>query len=97
MSDISWSTTLIILLVVGAVVVLGLLFALWRKYRFIRSPETPLPAKVAFWGSIAYTVFPIDALPDPILFDDVGVLLGALTYITVTARKIRSKVGDRTA
>ncbi|EWC64319.1 hypothetical protein UO65_0363 [Actinokineospora spheciospongiae] len=89
MSDIPWGPLLITVAVVGGIIVLGLLFALWRKYRMIRSAETPLPAKVAFWGSIAYTVLPIDLLPDPILFDDIGVLLGALTYITTTARKVR--------
>ncbi|WP_405114210.1 YkvA family protein [Micromonospora sp. NBC_01405] len=37
--------------------------------------------KVAFWGALAYTVFPIDVLPDPIYLDDIGVLAGALIYL----------------
>jgi uncharacterized membrane protein YkvA (DUF1232 family) len=90
MNDIPWGPLLITLLVVGVVVVLALLFALWRKYRFVRDPRTPLPAKIAFWGSIVYTVFPVDALPDPVLLDDIGVLAGALTYVSVVARKLRA-------
>ncbi|NUT32119.1 MAG: DUF1232 domain-containing protein, partial [Hamadaea sp.] len=30
--------------------------------------------KIAFWGALAYTILPIDLLPDPIYLDDMGVL-----------------------
>jgi len=35
-----------------------------------------------FWGALAYLVFPIDILPDPIYIDDIGVLAGALFFLT---------------
>ncbi|MEV7329458.1 YkvA family protein [Micromonospora sp. NPDC093244] len=38
--------------------------------------------KVAFYGALIYTIFPIDLLPDPIYLDDMGVLAGALIYLT---------------
>ncbi|WP_229402631.1 YkvA family protein [Micromonospora okii] len=37
--------------------------------------------KVAFWGALVYTVFPVDVLPDPIYLDDIGVLAAALLYL----------------
>ena len=43
--------------------------------------------KVAFYGSLLYTFFPIDILPDPIYLDDMAVLGGALFYLTRLARK----------
>jgi hypothetical protein len=43
--------------------------------------------KVAFYGSLIYTFFPIDLLPDPIYLDDMAVLGGALVYLTRLARK----------
>ncbi|OLR92918.1 YkvA family protein [Actinokineospora bangkokensis] len=92
--SITWEGVLIALLVLAAVVVLVLLFLLWRKYKVIRSPDTPFPAKFAFWASTAYAVFPVDALPDPILIDDIGVLLAGLGVVTATLRKQR-KSGDR--
>lgn len=38
--------------------------------------------KVAFYGALIYTIFPVDLLPDPIYLDDMGVLAGALIYLT---------------
>jgi len=43
--------------------------------------------KLAFWGAIAYTIFPLDLLPDPIYLDDMAVLGGALFYLTKLLRK----------
>jgi uncharacterized membrane protein YkvA (DUF1232 family) len=36
---------------------------------------------------MAYTVFPIDLLPDPIYLDDMAVLGTALFYLTKLAKK----------
>jgi hypothetical protein len=44
------------------------------------------PGKFAFWGAIAYTIFPIDLLPDPMYLDDIAVLGGALLYLTKLIR-----------
>ncbi|MCG5439343.1 MULTISPECIES: YkvA family protein [Micromonospora] len=38
--------------------------------------------KVAFYGALIYTIFPVDVLPDPIYLDDMGVLAAALIYLT---------------
>lgn len=48
--------------------------------------------KVAFWGALAYTIFPIDVLPDPIYLDDIGVLAAALLYL---GRLARSRAAGR--
>ncbi|MFC7761569.1 DUF1232 domain-containing protein [Catellatospora bangladeshensis] len=45
--------------------------------------------KIAFWGALIYTIFPVDLLPDPIYLDDMGVLAVALTYLTNLIRKRR--------
>ena len=43
--------------------------------------------KIAFWGALLYTIFPIDLLPDPIYLDDMAVLGGALALLTSQLRK----------
>jgi hypothetical protein len=43
--------------------------------------------KIAFYGSLLYTFFPIDILPDPIYLDDMAVMGGALFYLTRLAHK----------
>ncbi|MGW3888769.1 hypothetical protein ACWD69_08780 [Micromonospora chokoriensis] len=46
--------------------------------------------KVAFYGALIYTIFPVDVLPDPIYLDDMGVLAGALIYLTRLVHKRRA-------
>ncbi|CCH15640.1 YkvA family protein [Micromonospora lupini] len=46
--------------------------------------------KVAFYGALIYTIFPVDILPDPIYLDDMGVLAGALIYLTRLVHKRRA-------
>lgn len=71
-----------VLLFLVTIVVAGfLVFRLLRGFRAVRSEFMPLGGKVAFWAALAYTLLPIDALPDPILFDDIGALAAALIYI----------------
>ena len=69
---------------IAAIVFLVKLIRLWS---IVNSPDMPVAGKVAFWGSAIYAVFPIDVLPDPIYLDDLGVLMGAIAYITGLARK----------
>ena len=45
--------------------------------------------KVAFYGALLYTIFPVDLLPDPIYLDDIGVLAAALAILTKTLRSRR--------
>ncbi|MGC4804687.1 YkvA family protein [Micromonospora sp. DT233] len=46
--------------------------------------------KVAFWGALVYTIFPVDVLPDPIYLDDIGVLAAAVLYLGGLVRKHRA-------
>jgi uncharacterized membrane protein YkvA (DUF1232 family) len=76
-------------LVAAAVLVVAVfyLIRLLRLWRLVRDPAMPTAGKVAFWGALAYTVFPIDVLPDPIYLDDAGVLAFATAFILRTAKK----------
>ncbi len=69
----SLGTAAVVLIVVLVLVALLLLISLVRKHRKVHRPDTPVPTKVAYWVSLVYTVFPIDALPDPIYADDIVV------------------------
>ncbi|GLU48792.1 YkvA family protein [Nocardiopsis ansamitocini] len=76
-------------LVVGAVIIFAVTlviavmlgFRLFRTWRMLSSGPVPVSGKVAFYGALIYLVSPVDLLPDPILIDDIGVLLGAITYV----------------
>lgn len=79
-----------VLLVTGAIAVF-LVVNLIRKYRQVNQPDTPMPVKFGYYASIAYAIFPIDLLPDPLLIDDIGVLLGALLYVSRGLKRMRPK------
>ncbi|MFF5176546.1 hypothetical protein ACFY2Q_00765 [Micromonospora sp. NPDC000316] len=42
---------------------------------------------VVFYGALIYAIFPVDVLPDPIYLDDMGILAGALIYLTRLVHK----------
>ena len=75
------------LLVILAVIVITVVAAVFlflklaAKFRLVHQQFMPLGAKAAFWLALGYAVLPIDVLPDPLLFDDIGVLIAAITYI----------------
>jgi uncharacterized membrane protein YkvA (DUF1232 family) len=75
----------VIVLLVGLVGLFGvavfLLVKLVRMFSLVRSETMPVQGKVAFWAALAYTIFPLDVLPDPLYLDDVGVLGGALAFL----------------
>jgi 4-amino-4-deoxy-L-arabinose transferase-like glycosyltransferase len=84
---------------IGIAVVLGIV-ALLTLYGAIRLGkrlfvtrrmlgELGTGGKVAFYGALFYTFFPIDILPDPIYLDDMAVLGGALLYLTKLLRTKR--------
>ncbi len=54
-------------------------------YYAAQRPETPLWAKTAIFGALAYFISPIDAIPDTIPLvgytDDLGVLVAAVAYV----------------
>jgi uncharacterized membrane protein YkvA (DUF1232 family) len=76
----------LILLAVAAVVLFAvavyLLVRLVRMFSLVRSERMPMQGKVAFWASLAYMIFPVDLLPDPIYLDDVGVAGAALAFLS---------------
>ena len=86
-----WPAILVVIVVavIVASVVVAVYFAirLFRTYRLIRSQGMPTSGKVVFWAALAYLLLPLDLLPDPIALDDIGALVGAITYITHLARE----------
>jgi Protein of unknown function (DUF1232) len=92
MSDSGW----VILIVIGAVVALAtlagaivLLVKVFRTRKVLA--EVGAGGKFAFWGALIYTIFPVDLVPDPIYLDDMGVLAGALVYLTRLVQKRRAQ------
>ena len=88
MSEDTWIVIGAIVAVVGIislVIALRLTFRLFSVYRTLRA--TGAKGQWVFWAALAYLVFPIDLLPDPIYIDDIGVLTGALWFLTRLARK----------
>lgn len=87
----------VVAFLVTCAIVLTLVVMLVRKHKQVHRPDVPASAKVAYYGSLVYTIFPIDLLPDPVLLDDIGVLVAALTYVGHTAKKLRAGGGTRDA
>ncbi|MET7398629.1 YkvA family protein [Dactylosporangium sp. NPDC005572] len=84
------------LIAVGALLLIGVLVVaivlairVWKTGKYLQAMGAG--GKVAFWGAIIYTIFPVDLLPDPIYLDDVGVLGAALLYLTRLAVKTRQQ------
>ena len=63
-----------------------------RLYFAAKSPDCPAWAKATVYGSLAYFVMPLDAIPDimtPFGYtDDIGVMVAAL-------KTIKAHVGDK--
>lgn len=81
----------LVLVIVSAVVVLGLAIVMVRRHRKVHQPGVPVSAKVSYYGSIIYALSPVDALPDPVLIDDIGVLAAALVYVGHVVKKVARK------
>ncbi|WP_234361755.1 YkvA family protein [Plantactinospora sp. BB1] len=83
MSRDTWT---VILVLGGIVAVATLAGAVVLALRVLRTRkllgELGAGGKVAFYGALIYTVLPVDLLPDPIYLDDMGILAGALLYLT---------------
>ena len=79
---------ILIVVVVLATVLLTavLVFKLLTKFRLVHDQLAPFGVKAAFWGALAYTVLPLDLLPDPLMLDDIGALVAALLYINSALR-----------
>lgn len=86
MDDVSGETWVWIVVAVLVIGVVTLVPAIWFAKRLIVTRralgQLGFNEKFAFYGALAYTVFPVDVLPDPIFLDDIGVLAAALLYLT---------------
>ncbi|WP_405427909.1 hypothetical protein [Micromonospora sp. NBC_00617] len=84
----------VLVVIAGILAIATLVGAVVLAVRLVRTRRllTGLGAggKVAFYGALIYTIFPVDILPDPIYLDDMGVLAGALIYLTRLAHKRRA-------
>src|SRR5258706_13124051 len=78
-----------LLLVAMLVLAIVLAVRVWKTGKYLQAMGAG--GKVALWGAIIYTIFPVDLLPDPIYLDDVGVLGGALLYLSRLAVKARQR------
>lgn len=84
-----WSTTVLVVAGVAVaamlVVAVVLVVKMARVRTLLRSADVPRSGKLAFWAAVIYLVCPVDLLPDPILIDDIGVLLLALRSLKSAA------------
>lgn len=86
-----------VVIVVALAMVIAAVFLFLRllaTFRLVHQQFMPLGAKAAFWLALGYTILPLDVLPDPLLFDDIGVLLAALTYINHVRTQLKSDNDD---
>lgn len=83
MSREAWIALGVVVAIIGLITLYGAI-RLIRKLLSTRRHLGDLGTggKIAFYGSLLYTIFPIDILPDPIYLDDMAVLGGALFYLT---------------
>ncbi|MFI1395818.1 YkvA family protein [Streptomyces sp. NPDC020681] len=75
------------LIATTAALAVALLVRLVRARRRLRDAGIPVENKVAFWGALIYLASPVDLLPDPVLLDDIGVLLLALRSLHSAAAR----------
>jgi uncharacterized membrane protein YkvA (DUF1232 family) len=84
MSRDTWIVVLVVGL--GLLAVVTLIVAVKFALRLLATKrmlgELGTGGKVAFYGALLYTIFPVDLLPDPIYLDDIGVLATALAFLT---------------
>lgn len=88
MSHGTWIAIIAIVVIVGAIT---LFFALRLTFKMVAIKRSlnqlGASGKFAFWGALAYLIFPIDLLPDPIYLDDMAVVGGALFFLTRLLKK----------
>lgn len=81
----AWLVGILVFGVLAFIVAITLLVKVFKMRRHLG--ELPTGGKVAFWGSLLYTIMPLDLLPDPIYLDDMAVVGTALVYLTRLWRK----------
>ncbi|MEE1927780.1 YkvA family protein [Streptomyces sp. TRM 70351] len=55
--------------------------------RLLRDAGLPQQSRFTTWAAVLYLVSPVDLMPDPVLLDDIGVLLLALRSLHGAAEK----------
>ncbi|MBB1255535.1 DUF1232 domain-containing protein [Streptomyces sp. OF3] len=93
MSGEWWVVVLVVagvLVAVTLAVTIKLAVRLVRAKRALTDAGVPVGGKLAFWGALAYVISPVDLMPDPILLDDIGVLLFALHSLHRMAENART-------
>ena len=90
-NDVSGETWIWVAVAVVVIGVVTLFVAIKFARRLIVTRralgQLGIEGKVAFYGALAYMIFPVDLLPDPIYLDDIGVLAAALFYLTKSLRE----------
>ncbi|RSS58706.1 YkvA family protein [Streptomyces sp. WAC01280] len=76
-----WLIVAVVLALVAAGFAAVLLVRVFRARRLLLDAGVPLRSKALFWAAVAYTISPIDLIPDPVYLDDIGVLLIALRVL----------------
>jgi hypothetical protein len=95
MSREAWTAVIVLGVIVAVATLIGALVLavrVWRTRKLLG--ELGAGGKVAFYGALLYTILPVDVLPDPIYLDDMGLLAGALLYLTHLVRKQRPSAPD---
>ncbi|MER7520376.1 YkvA family protein [Streptomyces sp. NPDC126499] len=82
-----WVVVAAVLLLAVAACAAVLLVRVFRARRLLLDAGVPLRSKALFWAAVAYTVSPVDLIPDPVYLDDVGVLLIALRALHAAAAR----------
>jgi hypothetical protein len=83
-----WIAVGVVVAIVGLLTLYGAIRLLIKLFRMRKSlGELTTGGKIAFYGSLLYTIFPVDLLPDPIYLDDMAVLGTALVYLTRLLRR----------
>ncbi|MER7950445.1 YkvA family protein [Streptomyces sp. NPDC096079] len=85
-----WAIAAVVLLLVLAGFAAVLLVRVFRARRLLLDAGVPLQSKALFWAAVAYTISPVDLIPDPVYLDDIGVLLIALRVLHAAATKSKA-------
>ncbi|MFE1413540.1 DUF1232 domain-containing protein [Streptomyces sp. NPDC058746] len=84
-----WLTLATVLAVGLAIAAAVLLVRVFKARRLLLDAGIPLRDKALFWVAVAYTLSPVDLIPDPVYLDDIGVLLLALRALQAAATAAR--------
>lgn len=92
LSDGDWTLIAVLVGILAIATLIGaivLALKVWKTKKMLG--DLGAGGKVAFYGALIYTVFPVDLLPDPVYLDDMGVLTAALIYLTKLYHKRRAE------